>query len=194
MAKPTSATASAASSRGCFLLARKWLATGGGAFHQPRDARKDPGTRHLDMAARGLAHPDAPRFEARHPPVLKIGDPEATMRDLMAKRYPFYAEADITIDSRDVRTTSSSTKSSLRSKPNSPRFRPPEAGGQPRRRPHPMPTLVHSMTGLTRAEKKTVPVALGNRSYDVLIGPGLLQETGRLIATRIGQGQMRHRH
>jgi 3-dehydroquinate synthase len=51
-----------------------------------------------------------------------------------------------------------------------------------------MPTLVHSMTGLTRAEK-TVPVALGNRSYDVLIGPGLLSETGRLIATRIGKGK-----
>lgn len=51
-----------------------------------------------------------------------------------------------------------------------------------------MPTLVHSMTGLTRAEK-TVAVSLGSRSYDVLIGPGLLQETGRLIATRIGKGK-----
>jgi 3-dehydroquinate synthase len=44
------------------------------------------------------------------------------------------------------------------------------------------------MTGLTRAEK-IVPVSLGSRSYDVLIGPGLLQETGRLIATRIGKGK-----
>lgn len=51
-----------------------------------------------------------------------------------------------------------------------------------------MPTLAHSMTGLTRAEK-TVTVSLGTRSYDVLIGPGLLQETGRLIATRIGKGK-----
>jgi 3-dehydroquinate synthase len=51
-----------------------------------------------------------------------------------------------------------------------------------------MPTLVHSMTGMSRAEK-TVPVALGARSYDVLIGPGLLQEAGRLIATRIGKGK-----
>ena len=51
-----------------------------------------------------------------------------------------------------------------------------------------MPTLAHSMTGLTRAEK-TVPVSLGSRSYNVLIGPGLLQETGRLIATRIGKGK-----
>jgi 3-dehydroquinate synthase len=44
------------------------------------------------------------------------------------------------------------------------------------------------MTGLTRAEK-TVPVSLGTRSYNVLIGPGLLQEAGRLIATRIGKGK-----
>jgi 3-dehydroquinate synthase len=51
-----------------------------------------------------------------------------------------------------------------------------------------MPTLVHSMTGMSRAEK-AVPVVLGARSYDVLIGPGLLQEAGRLIATRIGKGK-----
>jgi 3-dehydroquinate synthase len=51
-----------------------------------------------------------------------------------------------------------------------------------------MPTLAHSMSGTTRAEK-TVPVVLGARSYDVLIGPGLLSEAGRLIATRIGKGK-----
>jgi shikimate kinase len=34
--------------------------------------------------------------------LLKSGDPEATMRDLMKKRYPVYAEADVTIESRDV--------------------------------------------------------------------------------------------
>lgn len=51
-----------------------------------------------------------------------------------------------------------------------------------------MPTLVHSLTALSRVEK-TVPVSLGPRSYDVLIGPGLLQEAGRLIATRVGKGR-----
>ncbi len=51
-----------------------------------------------------------------------------------------------------------------------------------------MPTLAHSMSGTTRAEK-TVPVVLGARSYNVLIGPGLLSEAGRLIATRIGKGK-----
>ncbi len=33
---------------------------------------------------------------------------------------------------------------------------------------------------------KTVPVALGARAYDVMIGPGLLADTGRLIAQRFG--------
>jgi len=32
---------------------------------------------------------------------------------------------------------------------------------------------------------QTIPVALGARSYDVLIGPGLLADTGRLIAGRL---------
>ncbi|MGI9478857.1 MAG: shikimate kinase [Hyphomicrobiaceae bacterium] len=35
-------------------------------------------------------------------PMLKNADPEATMRQLMDVRYPIYAEADLTIESRDV--------------------------------------------------------------------------------------------
>jgi shikimate kinase len=34
-------------------------------------------------------------------PLLKTGDPEATMRALMEQRYPVYALADLTVDSRD---------------------------------------------------------------------------------------------
>lgn len=34
-------------------------------------------------------------------PLLKTPNPEATMRKLMEARYPVYAEADITVDSRD---------------------------------------------------------------------------------------------
>lgn len=35
-------------------------------------------------------------------PLLKASDPEAVMRDLMEKRYPAYALADVTVESRDV--------------------------------------------------------------------------------------------
>jgi shikimate kinase len=35
-------------------------------------------------------------------PLLKTGDPEAVMRELMDTRYPVYANADVTVESRDV--------------------------------------------------------------------------------------------
>jgi shikimate kinase len=35
-------------------------------------------------------------------PLLKSGDPEEVMRNLMETRYPVYALADITVESRDV--------------------------------------------------------------------------------------------
>jgi shikimate kinase len=35
-------------------------------------------------------------------PLLKTGDPRGTLRELMRTRYPIYAEADITVVSRDV--------------------------------------------------------------------------------------------
>jgi shikimate kinase len=35
-------------------------------------------------------------------PLLKGGDPEAVLENLMATRYPVYALADITVESRDV--------------------------------------------------------------------------------------------
>ncbi|WP_083567661.1 3-dehydroquinate synthase [Hyphomicrobium sp. CS1GBMeth3] len=51
-----------------------------------------------------------------------------------------------------------------------------------------MPTLAHSMAATTRAAR-TVPVPLGGRSYDVLIGPDLLTEAGRLVAGRLGKAR-----
>ena len=35
-------------------------------------------------------------------PLLKAGDPEAVLKRLMDERYPVYANADITVHSRDV--------------------------------------------------------------------------------------------
>ncbi len=51
-----------------------------------------------------------------------------------------------------------------------------------------MPSVLNSLAATTRAER-IVPVSLGARSYDVLIGPDLLSEAGRLIATRLGKGK-----
>ena len=46
-----------------------------------------------------------------------------------------------------------------------------------------MPTVVNSLAASSRAER-SVRVALGERAYDVLIGPGLLDEVGRAVAAQ----------
>lgn len=78
------------------------LATGGGAFVAPetREVIKQTGVS-LWLKA------DLPVLMRRvlrrgNRPLLKTKDPEAVMRDLIDKRYPIYASADITIESRDV--------------------------------------------------------------------------------------------
>ncbi|CAL8977003.1 MULTISPECIES: shikimate kinase [Rhodoplanes] len=78
------------------------LATGGGAF-------MNPGTRAM-IASRGLsvwlaADLDVLMRRIRRRadrPLLQTDDPEATLAKLIAERYPVYAEADLTVQSRDV--------------------------------------------------------------------------------------------
>jgi shikimate kinase len=78
------------------------LATGGGAY-------MDEGTR-ANIKERGISiwlKAELPvllhRVRRRdNRPLLASGDPDKVMRDLMKKRYPVYAEADITVESRDV--------------------------------------------------------------------------------------------
>jgi shikimate kinase len=75
------------------------LATGGGAF-------MDPATRAL-IAARGVAvwlRADLDVLFARvarraNRPLLQQGDPRAVLAELIERRHPIYAEADIAVDS-----------------------------------------------------------------------------------------------
>ena len=77
------------------------LATGGGAF-------MDPATRAV-IARRGVSvwlRADLDVLVARvsrrsNRPLLKEGNPRAVLSELIERRYPIYAEADITIDSGD---------------------------------------------------------------------------------------------
>lgn len=78
------------------------LATGGGAFMnaETRAAVKADGISvwlraDLDVLMRRVAKRD-------NRPLLKADDPVAVMKSLMDQRYPVYAEADITVDSRDT--------------------------------------------------------------------------------------------
>lgn len=78
------------------------LATGGGAF-------MNEATRRL-VRAHAVSvwlKADLPLLMKRvsrrqNRPLLQSGDPEHVMRRLMALRYPVYAEADVTVESRDV--------------------------------------------------------------------------------------------
>ena len=78
------------------------LATGGGAFLDPRTRQR--------IAERGVSI----WFDADHEtllrrvrrksdrPLLQTADPAATLRRLMDERYPVYANADISVLSRDA--------------------------------------------------------------------------------------------
>jgi len=78
------------------------LATGGGAYMH-EETRLAIGENGVSVWLKA----DLPVLVRRtakraNRPLLKNADPEAVLRDLMAIRYPVYAEADITVESRDV--------------------------------------------------------------------------------------------
>lgn len=78
------------------------LATGGGAFMNA-DIRKDIADAGISVWLRAELPILMQRVLRRdNRPLLMSKDPEAVMRDLMATRYPVYAQAHVTVDSRDV--------------------------------------------------------------------------------------------
>ena len=78
------------------------LATGGGAYmnQRTRDNIRDSG---IAVWLKGDLDVLMARVRRRdNRPLLQTKDPEAVMKKLMDERYPVYAEADITVQSRDV--------------------------------------------------------------------------------------------
>lgn len=82
------------------------LATGGGAYMnaETRNTIRSHGISIWLRADFDLLMRRVRRRSNR--PLLQNDDPEGVMRKLIAERYPVYAEADITVDSRDVAHTS----------------------------------------------------------------------------------------
>ena len=136
---------------------QKVLATGGGAFMNPLTRDR--------IATKGVSIWLKPEFEVllrrvkkrSNRPLLQTSDPEATLRALIDERSPIYALADVTIELRDG--------------------------------PH--DAVVEAIVDALRARfpkvksepaYETVRVALGARSYDILIGDGLLARAGQEIA------------
>jgi shikimate kinase/3-dehydroquinate synthase len=77
------------------------LATGGGAFMDP-ETRAAIRAGALSVWLRCNLATLVRRTAARHHrPLLRTGDPEAILANLMAQRHPVYAEADIVVDCAD---------------------------------------------------------------------------------------------
>ena len=78
------------------------LATGGGAYMNP-ETRATIRERGIAVWLRADLALLLKRVKKRNDrPLLKSGDPAAVMQKLMDERYPVYAQADITVDSRDT--------------------------------------------------------------------------------------------
>jgi shikimate kinase len=78
------------------------LATGGGAFVNPH-TRAAIGAQGISVWLRADFDVLMRRIKRRTDrPMLKTDDPPATLRRLMDERYPIYAEADVTVESREV--------------------------------------------------------------------------------------------
>jgi shikimate kinase len=78
------------------------LATGGGAFINP-DTRAAIGAKGISIWLKADLDVLMKRIRRRHDrPLLKTDDPGATLRQLIDERYPIYALADLTVQSREV--------------------------------------------------------------------------------------------
>ena len=113
--------------------------------------------------------------------MLQTDDPAETLRELLAEREPVYAQADLTVQSREaphdtiVSEIVAALAGFLKSRR---RRRQPDRTAQDDGRAASTPA---------RADPVTVAVALGERSYDIVIGRGLLGSLGaRIEALRPG--------
>ena len=78
------------------------LATGGGAFMNP-DTRAAIRAKAVSIWLKATTDILMRRIKRRADrPLLETTDPLETLNKLIAERYPVYAEADLTVESRDV--------------------------------------------------------------------------------------------
>ncbi|HVZ04792.1 3-dehydroquinate synthase [Hyphomicrobium sp.] len=141
------------------------LATGGGAYMHPetRQRIREKGVSVWLRADLPVLMRRVMKRDTR--PLLRDGNAEATMRKLIESRYPIYAEADMTVDSRDEPHDLAVAEIVNRL----------AAGGHG-----------SSANAQNPSPSRSVRVELGERSYDVLIANGLLADTGALIKSRLG--------
>jgi shikimate kinase/3-dehydroquinate synthase len=153
------------------------LATGGGAFMnaQTRERIADHG---VSIWLKADADVLMRRVRKRpNRPLLHTRDPEQTLRNLIDERYPVYALADFCLISREgphdmmVEAVIETLERGLDTLP---------------RLQHESPAAMTSVASPALAPARTdatcVPVELGTRRYDILIGTDLLRHAGSEIS------------
>ena len=149
------------------------LATGGGAFMNA-DTRAAIRVKGISIWLKADFDVLLRRVKRRTDrPLLQSDDPADTLRRLMEERYPVYAEADLTVESRDV--------------PHDAIVDEILAALRQRLWPEPTRESMHDRAAAHQSEPIAVEVALGERSYTIAIGRGLLASLGaRMAALRPG--------
>ncbi|MFN3889822.1 MAG: 3-dehydroquinate synthase [Beijerinckiaceae bacterium] len=141
------------------------LATGGGAFMSPQ-TRENVAKHGVSVWLKADLDVLLRRVRKRsNRPLLANVDAEATLKRLIAERYPVYGLADFTVVSRE--------------------------GPHENVLENILAVLEAGLSGIARlaspAPHASVRVGLGDRAYDILIGPGLIGEAGAHIA-RVAPG------
>ncbi len=155
------------------------LATGGGAFMN-EETRARIAVSGISIWLKADLDVLWRRVRKRsHRPLLQGGDPEQTLRALLEQRYPVYARADITVVSRDgpqeraVEDMIEGLEFFLRFSPE------PLPLASTRKTPKMEGQL--EVSGQSPASQVRVEVKLGARSYEILIGEGLIADAGNQI-------------
>ncbi|HXY58963.1 MAG TPA: 3-dehydroquinate synthase [Methylocystis sp.] len=156
------------------------VATGGGAFMNPR-TRQRVRERGVSLWLDADHETLLKRVRRKNDrPLLQTADPAATLRKLMDERNPIYALADLRVVSRDdpqdvmVEAALDALDESLPALNETKSKESPTLMTQYAPHPYPAPGAPE--------HRESVRVALGDRSYDIVIGSGLLAEAGERIA------------
>ncbi|MBM3563629.1 MAG: 3-dehydroquinate synthase [Alphaproteobacteria bacterium] len=159
------------------------LATGGGAFLDPRtrDRIAERGVSVWLDADLKILMKRVRRKNDR--PLLHTDDPEETLRALMEARRPLYELADLRVESRDIPQDAMADDTLAILADGLPRLKELRRRAQSKGFAKAMTHLHTSRTeGEEASRRETVRVALGGRSYDIIIGDGLLARAGDHIA------------
>jgi shikimate kinase/3-dehydroquinate synthase len=159
--------------------AQRVVATGGGAYMNGA-TRERIADRGVSVWLKADVEVLLKRVRKRaNRPLLSVNDQEETIKRLVDERYPVYANADFLVVSRDsphdvmVSELLTTLEEGLPRLERLVEVRAPESA---------QPSHTPTTTPAPPPDRETVSVELGSRRYDIVIGKGLLAETGERIA------------